>query len=175
MSAWDTGASAGEARPRCTNSLRVNPSRSRREDLWPCVWFLASILERQFFGTIFIDADLASPPSSPADLGPRCLFVKRGFAHEGLVVGIGATVEGNDTIWGDARGSYVAYQSFVNGDQCASPVSCCTLAGYLGFSALAHAVGIPSFHQVWTQKSLALPLINLAASIPPQIGVSPSS
>jgi len=151
--------------------IKVDPSRSRTEDLWPCVWFLASILERQFFGSVFINAGLTSPLPSPADLGPRCVFVDSGFVHSGLVVGIGATVEGEDTIWGDAKGSNIAYQSLVNGPERASPVSCCSLAGYLGFAALAHAAGIPSFHHAWTQKSLVLPLVNMPASIPREIGI----
>ena len=94
--------------------IRVDPSRSGSDDLWPCVWFLASILERQFFGTIFISAGRTSPLLSPTDLGSRCVFVDAGFVHNGLVVGIGAEVEGEHPIWGDAKGPNIAYQSLVN-------------------------------------------------------------
>jgi len=151
--------------------IRVDPSRSGREDLWPCVWFLASILKREFFGTIFINAGLTSPLPCPADLGPRCVFVDAGFVHDGLVVGIGTAVEGDNPIWGDAKGPNIAYQCFVHGPEYASSVSCCSLAGYLGFAALAHAAGIPSFHGAWAQKLLALPMVKLSALIPRDIGI----
>ena len=149
--------------------IRVDSSRSEGADLWPCVWFLASILERQFFGRILVSANLTAPLSCPVPLGPRCIFVNAGYAHEGLVVGIGTPVENADAIWGDARGNNISYQSLVDGHNLASPVSCCALAGYLGFAALAYAAGIPSFHETWTQKQLALPLVNLAATIPKKI------
>lgn len=151
--------------------IKIDPSRSGTDDLWPCVWFLASILERQFFGTIFISAGIMSPLLSPANLGSRCVFVDTNFAPDGLVVGIGAAVPGEDSIWGDARGTNIAYQKFVTSAECASPVSCCSLAGYLGFAALAHAAGIPSFHNAWAQKTLVLPLISLSAPTPRSIGI----
>jgi hypothetical protein len=151
--------------------IRVDPSRSGSEDLWPCIWFLASILERQFFGQIFISANLRSPLPAPVPFGPRCVFVDADFVHGGPVVGIGAPAETDSAIWGDARGRSVTYQSLADSLDRASPTSCCALAGYLGFAALAHAAGVPSFHIRWAQKLLVLPLLDPLAPIPRKIAI----
>jgi hypothetical protein len=151
--------------------IRVDPLRSGYSDLWPCIWFLASILERQFLGRIFISSHLTTPLRSPVPLGPRCLLVHDGFVGDALVVGIGAPVENENAIWGDARDNTISYQSRVDAPLCASPSSCCALAGYLGFAALAQAVGIPPFHRVWAMNSLTLPQVGSPARVPRKIAI----
>ena len=52
--------------------LVADARRSGSDDLWPGIWFLASILEREFTGTVFIKAGLKnlsvnSDGLSPAD------------------------------------------------------------------------------------------------------------
>lgn len=136
----------------------VDPVRTGADDLWPCIWFLAAILERQFFGKIFIRAALAPPPKAPANLGPRCSFVSDDFISHGIVIGIGTSTDTVEGIWGDCRGGTLGYQSLVDGAEMASPITCCALAGYLGFAALAHAAGIPSFHEHWTRKQISIDL-----------------
>src|SRR5437879_636413 len=55
-------------------AIHVDQRRSAH-DLWPCVWFLAAVLERQFSGRILINAGLSAPLPSPIPLGSRCEFV----------------------------------------------------------------------------------------------------
>lgn len=50
------------------------PSRAAEDDLWPAIWALAAVLERQFAGTIYVDAGLTGPLRQPAQLGSRCRF-----------------------------------------------------------------------------------------------------
>jgi hypothetical protein len=151
--------------------IRVDPSRSTERDLWPCLWFLASILERQFFGRVFISAGLETPLPCPIPLGPRCVFVDQKFTRDCLQVGIGVHVADGKGIWGDARGSNIAYQALADGLDCATPLSGCTLAGYLGFAALADSSGIPPFHGTWATNWLHLPLLNSSIAAPKKIAI----
>src|SRR5882762_3579698 len=50
-------------------------ARASMPDLWPAIWALAAVLERQLYGRIFIRCGLAGPLPSPAPLGSRCEFV----------------------------------------------------------------------------------------------------
>ena len=88
--------------------LIVSARRSTRDDLWPCIWFLASILEREFTGHVFIKCDLAGPLQSPAPFGGRCKFVPADFRFSGLTVALGADAPHASAIWGDARGNTIA-------------------------------------------------------------------
>src|SRR5215813_5591054 len=53
--------------------LIVNPRRLEG-DLWPCVWALAAVLARQFYGMIYINCGLAEALPSPAPLPATCVF-----------------------------------------------------------------------------------------------------
>jgi len=132
------------------------PERSSRRDLWPCIWLLASVLQRQFTGRVLLDVGLSDELPAPIPLGSRCQFVARSEGLDGITVGLG-TKHGAGVIWGDARGNSISYQELIGGHDLADPVSCAALAGYLGFSALAHAAGIPAFHGWLAKPRLDLP------------------
>jgi hypothetical protein len=93
-------------------SIVVPPSRAIPNDLWPCIWFLASALERQFTGRIFIHAGLEKMPAAPVALGPRCELRNNEPPADGICILIGdvASVQGHEIeIRGDARGNEIAY------------------------------------------------------------------
>jgi hypothetical protein len=137
--------------------IKVDSERAGSDDLWPCIWLLASILERQFYGTIYIDAGLFAPLASPIPLGPRCAFVGDGFSTPQLKIGIGIPIDAADAVWGDTRGNRVTYQALDKACNSANPIGAFALAGYLGFAALANAAGIPPFHAAWQKPELHLP------------------
>ena len=83
----------------------ADPQRSEITDLWPAIWFLASIIEREFTGKVFIKAGLDRELPSPIPLGPRCVFVPEEFSFDGDTIGIGGPIEEDSMIWGDARGN----------------------------------------------------------------------
>ncbi len=149
----------------------VETGRSTLHDLWPCIWFLTSILEREFTGHIFIKCDLAGPLESPAPLSGRCQFVAFDFIFSGLTVAVGARLSPSPTVLGDARGDSISYGCFVDGDKPASPLACCALAGYLGFAALAAAVGIPKFHESWKVNRLTLQAASRFPHLPNELAV----
>src|ERR1035437_8532095 len=151
--------------------LVVDPRRSGVTDLWPAIWFLASIIEREFTGTVFIKAGLDRELPSPIPLGPRCVFVPEEFSFDGDSIGIGVSMVGDNTIWGDVRGSAISYKDSLAGASVAHPVSAAALAGYLGFAALARAASIPPFHEHWKHSSLSLPFDKHRESIPESIAV----
>jgi hypothetical protein len=70
-------------------------------------------------------------------------------------------------IEGDARGSELSYGRLLHTADPAHPITCCALAGYLGFSALAHAVGIPGFHEECREPLLRLPFSPSVSEVPP--------
>lgn len=151
--------------------LVVGSGRSASHDLWPCIWFLASVLEREFNGHVFIKCDLAGPLASPAPLSGRCQFVSTGFIFSGLTVALGADVPIASAVWGDARGNTISHACTIDGDQPASPLACCALAGYLGFAALASATGIPEFHENWRMPSLTLQTALCSPLLPKEFAV----
>ena len=139
----------------------AEPSRATEGDLWPAIWSLAATLERQFSGAIHIHAGLSGPLSQPARLGARCSFGTHAgpdaiFIHLGL-----AAPPKRGILCGDARGGMIAYGSTIDSLAPATPIDCFALSGYLGFAALAHAVGIPSYRQEFATPQLTLPF-NLA-------------
>lgn len=144
----------------------ADPSRVSSSDLWPCVWFLAAVLEREFYGKVYLRVGHGEGLPMPTPLSSRCVFVDNDFEHTGLEVGIGVAVASG--IWGDARGQNISYQTTVPTADPATPMSGCALAGYLGFAALADAAGVPPFHQAWSQDMLALPAIDrISRPLPP--------
>jgi hypothetical protein len=150
-------------------AIYVKPTRAGAGDLWPCVWFLAAVLERQFTGKIFISAGLREALSSPIPLGPRCEFVSGQIPEHAIAVFLGAKSSSNGeiTFLGDARGNKISYGRLLSTNDPANPITCCALAGYLGFAALAHAVGIPAFREEWQHDSLRLPFSASTNAIPP--------
>jgi hypothetical protein len=151
-------------------SIVVHPSRAIPNDLWPGIWFLASALERQFTGRVLIHAGLDSMPPSPVSLGPRCELRSDDPTKSGIRIllgdifgGVGQAIE----IRGDARGNEIAYGRSLQTDATAHPISGCALAGYLAFSALAQAVGIPPFREAWVQDAASLPFAPSGNVLPP--------
>jgi len=135
-----------------------DPSRAISTDLWPCIWALAAVLERQFSGKIIIDCGLTAPLPGPANLSHRCLF-QSVPATTSLCIHVGLQPPfASYALWGDARGERVTNQRLLDGDCAAHPVACFALAGYLGFAALAQAVGIPPYREAFRTDQVHLPL-----------------
>lgn len=151
-------------------SIVVHPSRAVPNDLWPCIWFLASALEREFTGRVFIHAGLERMPSAPVALGPRC-ELRDGNPREGAIRILLGDISGGEChgieIKGDARGNEIAYGMSLPTHAPAHPISGCALAGYLAFSALAKAIGIPSFREGWVQNAASLPFVPSENVLPP--------
>lgn len=151
---------AVEARLGRDITIRADPQRATADDLWPAIWFLAAVLERQFTGTVFIDAGLQGALPAPVPVGPRCKFVTSTARHIGLSISIPPASEcGADpvSISGDARGNELGYDLALDSTEPAHPITACALAGYLGFSALAQACRVPPFHAQWAGSRLRLP------------------
>lgn len=154
-----------------TDVLLVAPPERAKEDLWPAVWCLASILERQFTGKVFVKAGLKEYPSAPIALGDRCIPVPDSFNYAGLTVALGVAPKDSHWICGDTRGPAIAHGELLMNGSDAHPIGCFALAGYLGFAALARAAGIPSFHERWAHPTLTLPIRLSASSVSGQFAV----
>jgi hypothetical protein len=142
----------------------VCPSeRSSRQDLWPCIWFLASVLQRQFTGRILLDVGLQHELYAPIPLGSRCHFIHTSEAPDvAVTIGLGTPTNYENVIWGDVRGGSISYGDLIDTSDEADPISCAALAGYLGFAALAHSAGIPPFHGWLSKPRLDLPICHSA-------------
>lgn len=84
------------------------PSRAHIADLWPAIWALAAVLERQLYGDVFIRCGLDSPLAAPSRLGPRCRFVRQ--HHPSALVfelGLPEHPAGRNAIVGDARPAHL--------------------------------------------------------------------
>lgn len=122
----------------------VPPERAVFDDLWPAIWALAAVLERQLFGHVYIRCGLSSPLPAPAPLGPRCLFTSK-YRPDALSIYIGLqeVTDSQDKLIGDARQGWIAISETLPGTMSnPSAIECFLLAGYLGFSVLARLVGI---------------------------------
>lgn len=151
--------------------LVAAPERSGSNDMWPGIWFLASILEREFTGTVFIKAGLECGLPSPIPLGARCVFVPEDFSFIGETIGIGIPVDDGNMVWGDTRGNCISYKTRLKTEERAHPISACALAGYLGFAALANAASIPPFHEQWKSPLMSLPFDPNNFALPSSIAV----
>lgn len=151
--------------------LVADARRSGSDDLWPGIWFLASILEREFTGTVFIKAGLKCGLPAPVSLGARCVFVPEDFSFVGETISIGTPLCNSNMVWGDTRGNNISYKTLLNSEERAHPVSACALAGYLGFAALAKAASIPPFHEQWQSAFLSLPFAPQNSVLPSSIAV----
>src|SRR5271166_5458515 len=149
-------------------AIYVEPTRADARDLWPCVWFLAAALERQFTGRVLISAGLKEALSSPVPLSPRCEFHSGKMPECAITIFVGSApfASAGITLLGDARGSELSYGRLLNTSESANPITCCALAGYLGFAALASAVGIPAFRDEWREDSRRLPFTVVPDSVP---------
>jgi hypothetical protein len=139
------------------------PERANSSDLWPCIWALAAVLERQFTGMVSIDCGLEQSLPAPTPLGARCAFGRAPKSARRIFIGAEAPNE-IDTLWGDVRGNCLGYERLVASGDPAHPVSCFALAGYLGFAALARAVRIPPYREAYRTDNLEVPL---TSAIPP--------
>jgi hypothetical protein len=135
----------------------VDPDRQGVEDLWPCVWALATCLSKQFEGTILISPGYAEQPTGPIPLPSKIRFSGESLASP-IRIGIGSWAYGI-SLWGDARSNLISFGCELDAENGkAEPISCFALAGYLGFAALALAVGIPPHREEFAQTILSLPL-----------------
>lgn len=133
------------------------PERATSGDLWPCIWALATVLERQFTGTVSIDYGLEQALPAPTPLGSRCSFRRAQKSARRILLGVEAPNK-VETLWGDVRGNCLAFRCLLSTDDSAHPVSCFALAGYLGFAALARAIGIPPYREIYRTDYLRFPL-----------------
>jgi hypothetical protein len=138
----------------------VDPGRATDDDLWPCIWSVAAVLERQFSGNIYIRAGLTHPLRQPAQLSARCRFVDTRSPAPAIRIGLGClTPRGQVELCGDTRGGKIRIGSPLDcGAGSATPAGCFALAGYLGFAALAFACGIPAYREEFSVPGLALSL-----------------
>jgi len=131
--------------------------RATFNDLWPAIWALAAVLERQLYGRVFIRCGLSGPLAAPSPLGSRCQFVSVP-QHVSLSLCIGINTSAHDAIVGDACQQAIAVGS-VFGDDRDPPksIECFVLAGYLGFAAIARFVDIPEHKADFATATLKLP------------------
>lgn len=136
----------------------VDPLRALQDDLWPCIWALAAVLSRQFFGKIFINCGLRESLKAPAVLASRVSFTSKSI-ESAVKIAVGRIPAVSRDVYatrGDARGSRLCIGSLLEGNQPAHPISCFALAGYLGYSALASVIGVPQYREEYAQSELAL-------------------
>jgi hypothetical protein len=172
----DLAASAEEVATRLEQDVAIHVpyERANGGDLSPAIWFLAAVLERQFTGRILIDAGIDGALSGPIALSSRCHLVSSLDARADITVAVGSTSAdpAYTTITGDCRSNCISWGSALDPTLGpAHPVTCCALAGYLGFAALARAVGIPPFHESWQRNTITLPFALGAATLPPRLAV----
>lgn len=121
----------------------VPPDRANGTDLWPAIWALAAILERELYGKIYIRCGLTKPLAAPSPLGSRCQFVDQPHAVA-LSIGLGAGPPTSSDLVADARRTVIAVgETFKEHLETPTAIECFVLAGFLGFAAIAHFTGIP--------------------------------
>jgi hypothetical protein len=132
--------------------------RAAEDDLWPAIWALAAVLERQFSGNIYIRAGLTHPLRGPAQLSSRCHFGGISEARDAITIYLGCLPTSQHLgLCGDARRGTVSYGSILDSPESATPLDCFALAGYLGFAALAAAAGIPPYRLTFATPRISLP------------------
>jgi hypothetical protein len=136
----------------------TDPRRATEDDLWPAIWALAAVLERQFSGDIYIRAGLMHPLRQPAQLTSRCHFGAAARSQDVITIYLGCPPSSQHlALCGDARRGIVSYGSVLGSSEPATPLDCFALAGYLGFAALAVAAGIPAHRQEFAVPRISLP------------------
>jgi len=145
-----------QVRSRLNRDFNVVVDSQRLEELWPCVWSLASVLQRQFGGAIYINAGLDGPLPGPGTLGSRVVF-NRSAPPAAFTIGIGIDVPNTVAfVHGDVRGSQLTYGRVLHAGGNAHPVACFALAGYLGYTILGKLAGLPPYHESFTTNFLDL-------------------
>ena len=134
-------------------------SRAHARDLWPGIWALAAVLERQIFGEVLIRCGLTAALPAPSRLGPRCHLVdKPKTVSLSLHVGRPEADVHPNAIFGDARGGMVSSGAVLPVDTVPpTPIECFVLAGFLGYAAIARLVGLPDNKKEFTRPTLQLP------------------
>jgi hypothetical protein len=134
------------ARLSCDVEIVAHVDRATLEDLWPAIWALAAVLERQLFGHIYIRCGLASSLPAPAALGSRCLFTNKPESVAlSILIGTSVSAGGKPALIGDARQGQIAVGNLLSERSSPPlPIECFLLAGYLGFSVLATLADIPA-------------------------------
>lgn len=136
-------------------------ARARERDLWPAIWALAAVLERQTYGRVFVRCGLDRALPSPAPLGSSVVFV-RAPQRASVAFCLGSQVPclADHQVIADARSSRVSVgQLFETSDDLPSPIEAFALAGLLGFAAIAQLVGIPPY-----RRDLAAPVLRMHAN-----------
>lgn len=136
------------------------PERASLDDLWPCIWALAQVLERQFTGRIFLRCGLSAPLLAPSIFSSRIAFTSTpAVGALQIYIGIEPALNKESVLWGDARNAQISFQSLIGKNECANPISGFALAGYLGFAALAVAVQIPPMRETLASNVIELPMV----------------
>lgn len=113
-------------------------------------------------------ASLLKALPCPISLSSRCEFCSGPPPECAITVLLGQTsfFSSGVAIVGDVRGSELSYGCLLSSSEPAHPITSCALAGYLGFSVLEHAVGIPPFREEWRQEALRLPFDDSTNTLP---------
>ena len=134
-------------------AIQVPPARLSMNDLWPCLWALVIVLERQFLGTIFVKG-ASGPLNAPRSFGDRVVFADE-FPDDAILITLGVPERGS--IFGNAGESSISIDPGTQVEGRANPLSGFALAGYVGFAALATAVGVPPFRLAYARPSIPIP------------------
>lgn len=133
--------------------IRCAPGRCTVDDLWPAVWALASVLERQLTGTVYIDTGDIAPLPGPVSLGPRCVFGPC-IDSTAISVELGSRQDAA-TIAGDVKRNTISLDPLTAGDK-PTVIECFILGGYLGFQVLATLAEVPADRADFAQRSLSI-------------------
>lgn len=152
----DTSPDAVVARLSQDVEIIAPASRATSQDLWPAIWALANILERQLFGKVYIRCGLRKSLPAPAELGARCVYTET-QRPVALSVTLGTPAERRvPNIFGDARRGVIAVQNVLEDGDGPLAIECFLLSGYLGFAVLAALVGIPDHRREYARSRLYL-------------------
>lgn len=135
--------------------------RATSDDLWPAIWALATVLERQLFGRVFIRCGLKSALPAPSKLSSRCEFTDTEQSHA-LQIWLGFPAEKSSGLYGDARRGAIAVGGTLPNSVNPLAIECFLVAGYLGFAVLAKLVGVPEYRREYRTSRLT---VNYDASL----------
>lgn len=123
--------------------IHIDHERATLNDLWPCVWALVIVLERQFVGSIYLPG-VQAPLCAPIPFDTRRTFFDTPApAHQRCIrIGLGVAAPNLD-MYGNAGEQDVTTDSRVTVYGRATIVTGFALAAYVGFGALALAAGLP--------------------------------
>lgn len=153
-----------------TRDVEVYVDASRARELQPVAWGLVSVLRRQFFGAVTIHG-VDSCADVPIGLN-RLVSTQRSGAPT-ITIGLGTAPpqSAGATLWGDVKGSTIAFGAMVPDDVAAHPIAAFALAGYLGFAALAVAIGLDPFRASLANNNLQLDLPERTGRMPNRIAL----